>query len=986
MNLRLNAHFGTTRIGVMCALIGLFLSLIAPSSASPTAEAISVAAIGGVTTPIPGETPVTTVSAANGYSGTVTWSGAPATFAAETFYTATITLTPDVGYTLIGVAQNFFTVEGATSVTHNADSGVITAQFPAVFTCGDGTYTVNSAGTLISARGCSGDLVIDSSVTGIGDYAFYFLPTSLQTLTIPDSVLSIGLWAFFGGTAPHTINIGTGLSSIGGNALGSTSTRNINVSENNPNFSSISGVLFNKAKTTLLTYPAGKLETSYTIPSSVTEIAYAAFNGGLHLESVIFPDSVTTLGGGAFQQNNSLRSVTLGSGISVISGQAFYNNFGAGITEINFSSSTNLRRIEGSAFIGARWTSVVIPEGVETIDAGAFGENGYLIDLRLPLTINTLDDAALSNTYSLEKVCYLGSDANVIQAIVNNGKTVGCVSPPEAPTIDMTTTGNGLIRVSLTPGSNNGSAITDYQYSLDGTTYTSLHTSNTSSPLVIGGLTNGTSYTVRIKAVNALGAGAASAPVSATPALSYSSGEGDIACGTSGYFSLESNEVVSSTDCVGSVAIPSGTTSIGHYSFQNSAVASVTIPNTVTTLGMAVFRGATQLTSVIFESGSRLTSIGSATFERTAIEAITLPSTLTFLGNYAFWSNSALTSIVIPNGITEIYQNSFAQIPTLTSVTLPNQLTFIEFEAFKGSTALSTLVIPDSVENIGVDAFGNTTTLSRYTYCGPAPLGELTAAGLGGKTKASCSPPIAFLKSTFSPQIHLSGKQLICTAGTYQFGYTIDGVVVTETTGYVSPSKYTYNLFINGAVQNSLTITSASRSATWAITVGNPGSLFTCSVTVTVNSLSTVDYSTENTDGYAAAQSVLKVSKAAATEQYKLALKANNATFMSTFHKNRALWQKKIDATRANYYTILDRLKASPGSGKMIADAATALQVMNAAKAAAQAEYATSRPLANEARDASNAAALSTRDAAIAKANAIYGTFIESIGYGVLIP
>ena len=52
----------------------------------------------------------------------------------------------------------------------------------------------------------------------------------------------------------------------------------------------------------------------------------------------------------------------------------------------------------------------------------------------------------------------------------------------------------------------------------------------------------------------------------------------------------------------------------------------------------------------------------------------------------------------------------------------------------------------------------------------------------------------------------------------------------------------------------------------------------------------------------------------------------------------------------------------------------------------AHAEYVASRPLAIEARDASNAAALSTRDVAIAKANAIYGTFIESIGYGVLIP
>ena len=92
---------------------------------------ISVAAIGGVTAPVKDATPVTTVTAANGYTGTVTWSGSPTTFAAATTYTATVTLTADDGYTLTGVSENFFTVAGATSVTHSANSGVITAVFPA---------------------------------------------------------------------------------------------------------------------------------------------------------------------------------------------------------------------------------------------------------------------------------------------------------------------------------------------------------------------------------------------------------------------------------------------------------------------------------------------------------------------------------------------------------------------------------------------------------------------------------------------------------------------------------------------------------------------------------------------------------------------------------------------------------------------------------------------------------------------------------------
>jgi hypothetical protein len=99
--------------------------------AASSTTVINVAAIAGVTAPVTGATPVTTTTAGSGYTGTVSWSGSPSTFAAGTTYTATITLTPTSGYTLTGVSANFFTVAGATSVTHSANSGFITATFPA---------------------------------------------------------------------------------------------------------------------------------------------------------------------------------------------------------------------------------------------------------------------------------------------------------------------------------------------------------------------------------------------------------------------------------------------------------------------------------------------------------------------------------------------------------------------------------------------------------------------------------------------------------------------------------------------------------------------------------------------------------------------------------------------------------------------------------------------------------------------------------------
>jgi hypothetical protein len=71
----------------------------------------------------------------------------------------------------------------------------------------------------------------------------------------------------------------------------------------------------------------------------------------------------------------------------------------------------------------------------------------------------------------------------------------------------------------FTPGADNGAAITNYQYQLDGGEWVALSPADTSSPVTITGLTNGTAYQVRLRAVTAAddGLGAASDPVSVTP-------------------------------------------------------------------------------------------------------------------------------------------------------------------------------------------------------------------------------------------------------------------------------------------------------------------------------------------------------------------------------------------------------------------------------------------------------------------------------------
>ena len=114
---------------------------VTPSaSADPTV--INSAAITGLSVPLPGNVPDTSVAAGLGYTASVTWSPNPAAFVSNTSYTATITLTATTGYTLTGVTANFFTVAGSSSDTNPVNSGVITAVFPGV------VYAINDVGPL----------------------------------------------------------------------------------------------------------------------------------------------------------------------------------------------------------------------------------------------------------------------------------------------------------------------------------------------------------------------------------------------------------------------------------------------------------------------------------------------------------------------------------------------------------------------------------------------------------------------------------------------------------------------------------------------------------------------------------------------------------------------------------------------------------------------------------------------------------------------
>lgn len=157
-------------------------------------------------------------------------------------------------------------------------------------------------------------VTLPDGVIAIGNRAFERC-ASLSEIIIPDTVESIGHLAF-ANTGIKKIAISANVKNIAYNALDTKSITEISVSEDNPNYKSSDGVLFDKQQSILINYPSGKTDEHYIIPSSVTVIGEWAFNACRNLKSITLSEGATEIKSNAFSGCVNLNTIIIPASVT----------------------------------------------------------------------------------------------------------------------------------------------------------------------------------------------------------------------------------------------------------------------------------------------------------------------------------------------------------------------------------------------------------------------------------------------------------------------------------------------------------------------------------------------------------------------------------------------------------------------------------------------------------------------------------------------
>ena len=472
------------------------------------------------------------------------------------------------------------------------------------------------------------NITIPNSVTSIEEYAFDSC-ISLTNITIPDSVTSIGIYAFYGCSSLTNITIPGNVTSIGSCAFWDCrSLTSINVSNNNKNYSSIDGILFNKDKTEIITYPANKEGTSYGIPNSVTSIGNGAFAYCSSLTNIIIPNSVTSVGYSAFENCDSLTSITIPDSVTSIGYSTFFGC--SSLKSITIPDSVT--SIGHHAFeVCSSLTNITIPDSVTSIGIYAFHDCSSLTSITIPEGVTSIGYSAFEDCNSLTSINVSDNNKNyssIDGVLFNKDKTEIIKYPAKKKETSYDIP-------------NDVTYIGDYAFE-DCSSLTNITIPNSVTRIRYNAFENCRNLT------------SITIPDTVTEIGSYAfykcSSLTNITIPNS-VTSIE-NQTFFSCENLTSITIPNSITSIGDRAFYEcSSLTSITIPDTVTEIGSYAFYKCSSLTNITIPEG--VTSISEYTcYGCSSLEKVLCLGNTSKLGSETFNECSSNLKIYAKNGLT----------------------------------------------------------------------------------------------------------------------------------------------------------------------------------------------------------------------------------------------------------------------------------------------------------------------------------------------